>query len=70
MRKMFSKNQIKRMVAESPEEVVEALVNQDVKVKTIEQSEANWDLDISALPMNNLPSGVSLTHIYSHLQKI
>lgn len=47
MRKMFSKNQIKRMVAESPEEVVEALANQDVKVKTIEQSEANFEFDFS-----------------------
>ena len=49
MRKMFSKNQIKRMVAESPQEVLEALQNQDLKVKTIEQSQANWECDIKSL---------------------
>ena len=43
MRKMFSEKQIKTMVGESSTEIVSALQNQDLKVKTLEQSEANWN---------------------------
>ena len=46
MRRMFSEKQIKNIVADAPEQVVKALENQDVKVKTIEQSQPNWEFDI------------------------
>lgn len=48
MRRMYSENQIKNLIAESPEKVLEALQNQDLKVKTLEQSEANWSLPIES----------------------
>ena len=42
MRKMWSKNQLKNEISGASAEVVEALNGQDVKVKTLEQSEASW----------------------------
>ena len=47
MRRMYSEEQLKKLVSESPEAVVAALQNQDLKVKTLEQSDANAEFDIS-----------------------
>lgn len=42
MRRMFSENQIGEIA-------VKQLVNKDLKVKTIEQSEPNWEIDIKSI---------------------
>ena len=47
---MWSKKQIKKLISESSTEVIEALQNQDLKVKTLEQSEANWTGEFSSFP--------------------
>ena len=49
MRRMFSENQIKKLVGESSSQIVSALTNQDLKVKTIEQSEPNWEIDVKSI---------------------
>lgn len=46
-RKMWSKKQIKEVVSDSPSEVLKALQNQDLKVKTIEQSEYEYVKDFT-----------------------
>ena len=43
---MFSEKQIKRMIAESSNEVVEALQDQDVVAKTLKQTQANYSVDL------------------------
>ena len=54
MRKMYSEKQIKEMIAQSPDKVLEALQGQDLKVKTLEQSEANESLQLSVSGLNGL----------------
>ena len=61
MRRMFSEKQIKRMVAEAPQEVLEALQNQDLKVKTVEQSEPYKSFDTSFIAP---PTGIEMTERY------
>ena len=67
MRKMFSEKQIKKMVSESSSEIVEALAGQDLKVKTIEQSEANYSADLTQFV--NVTNGTS-TLIFGRIQRI
>ena len=61
MRKMWSKNQLKNTISGASAEVVEALNGQDVKVKTIEQSEANLELTPSSMSEAGGLSGLGLT---------
>ena len=70
MRRMYSENQIKEMIENAPEQVVKALENQDVKVKTIEQSEANWSIDLSEISMAGLDESLEYTPIYERIEKI
>ena len=63
MRKMFSKNQIKEIIANNPSEILEAISNQDVQVKTIEQSETSWDGNLTY--DSGVPAGLTLTPIYN-----
>lgn len=53
MRRMYSENQIKKIVSAAPEAIKEALVNQDLKVKTLEQSEANYELNLQEIIRNS-----------------
>ena len=69
MRRMYSEKQIKRMIAESSDEVVESLVNQDVKVKTIEQSEPNWSAN-DIFDELNTPEGLTYEKIYGRFEEI
>ena len=50
MRRMFSENQILALVKENPSAVLEALENQDLKVKTLEQSEYEYSKDFTLTP--------------------
>ena len=69
MRRMFSKKQIERMVAENPAAVLEALKGQDIKAKTLEQTHPNWAYDVSSIePV--APTGFTATNIFSRLQII
>lgn len=56
MRRMYSENQI-----------VKVLEDKDVKVKTIEQSEANWEQDLDLTNLYNLPTGLTVTNVYSKI---
>ena len=67
MRRMFSEKQIKKMIQEAPAEILEAIKNQDVKVKTIEQSEANFTGEITSF-VNT--SGGTSNLIYGRVQQI
>ena len=62
MRKMYSKKQIEEMTQSG-------LVGKNIKVKTIEQTEPNWTLDLSEVSIV-FPSGFTGTNIFSRLQKI
>ena len=42
----------------------------DLKVKTIEQSEANWSADLSSVIFDFAPSSLVCSNIFSRLQKI
>ena len=55
---------VKQTISQSPQEVLEALQNQDLKVKTIEQSEANFELDISDVAIADLDAGLEYEPIY------
>ena len=69
MRRMFSEKQIKRMIAESSAEVVESLVNQDVKVKTIEQSEPNWQIN-NIFDNISIAEGLTYEKAYGRFEEI
>lgn len=68
MRRMYSENQIKKIVSAAPEAIKEALVNQDLKVKTIEQSEANFAAELNNIA--SLPEGVTLNMYYEGVKVI
>ena len=53
-RKMWSKKQIKEVVGESSLEVLDALQDQDLKVKTLEQSEANVEFEVEVTTLGGL----------------
>ena len=54
MRRMYSEEQVKKLVSESSNQILSALANQDLKVKTIEQSEANTQVTIEAPTITGL----------------
>lgn len=62
MRRMFSEKQIKRLIAENPAAVLEALKGQDISAKTLEQSEPNVDIEMTEVAA--LPEGLVLTKYY------
>lgn len=66
MRKMYSKKQIENMALQS---TLEGVKNEDVIVKTVEQTNPNWTLDLSNVQIT-FPSGFTGTNIFSRIQKI
>ena len=60
MRKMFSKNQIKEIVNQG-------LLNEDVKVKTIEQSEPNFEFNLDLSNLNGLPQDCEVEDVYTKI---
>ena len=64
MRRMYSKKQLQ-------EEALQGLVNADVKVKTIEQSEPNWSISFEPeMSTSAVAKGLTITNIYNRLQVI
>lgn len=63
MRRMYSEKQIGQVA-------VKEFVNKDIKVKTIEQSEANYSLDFGSKEMLDLSSGITYNPIYARLEQI
>lgn len=59
MRKMWSKNQI-----------IKNLESENIKVKTIEQSEANRKVDLESLPMEYIAEGLTYSPIYAKFEEI
>ena len=69
MRRMWSKGQIKSQISGASAEVVQALQGQDVKVKTIEQSEANWEIN-DIFDSISVDEGLVYTKIYARFEEI
>lgn len=64
MRRMFSQKQIEELIREH-------LLTSDLKVKTLEQSEPNWEVELEpSLSSSASDKGLTLTPIYNKLQLI
>ena len=61
MRRMYSESELRKLIQNSPAEIIEALKNQDVVVKTIEQSVPNKEFDIN---FRQVPEGITMTKRY------
>lgn len=66
MRRMYSENELRRLIGSASDEVLQALQNQDLKVKTIEQSEPNWELEVEAILTDGIRnSGLVISSQYT-----
>lgn len=63
MRRMYSEKQIGQVAKQE-------FVNEDIKVKTIEQSEPNYSADFSSKEMLDLNTGIEYNPIYARLEQI
>lgn len=70
MRRMYSLAQIQAIVALMAKEGKLDFSDVDLKVKTIKQSQPNWSLDISEIPLDGLPEGIEYSPIYARLEQV
>ena len=67
---VYNSTDVTHLGSVTPQQVVSALVGQDVVVKTLEQSEANWKYPTEHISIGGINSSLTTTLVFGRLQKI